>query len=320
MFSEMGPIEVDQLPPEIDGMKWYKIKCTSENYALKTGDRRWFVNRTSSRVNFDGIRKVRKCLGSFVCHHPSCSYLSTEGKKNEYKFEYMFKRHVCSSCGVFAEQMACGARKLVEFSHNTGYANVYHLGQHTYLPKVNTKEHDDYICAQIKKYPNLTPKNLQVQCVKEKINEGDIQGARNVSRKLSNTSRIRQIRSQVLKVDQNTNVQSLAAVAMFKEACDKVDKFHIFKMNDGRMNTQTDFVFKTSRLSAELGLMMDQNYTPRNSLQLEDAYFDGAHSRCLGFISLGLWLFHRSMCRILKMAAMEVRSESQENISYFWKL
>ena len=102
---------------------------------------------------------------------------------------------VCSSCGVFAEQMACEARNLVEFSHNTGYANVYHLGQHTCLPKVNTKEHDDYICAQIKKYPNLTPKNLQVQCVKEKINEGDIQGARNVSR-----------------------------------------------------NTQTDFVFKTSRL------------------------------------------------------------------------
>ena len=259
-------------------------------------------------------------MGSFVCHNPSCSYLSTEGKKNEYKFEYMFKRRVCSSCGVFAEQMACGARKLVEFSHNTGYANVYHLGQHTCLPKVNTKEHDDYICAQIKKYPNLTPKNLQVQCVKEKINEGDIQGARNVSRKLSNRSRIRQIRSQVLEVDQNTNVQSLAAVAMFKEACDKVDKFHIFKMNDGRMNTQTDFVFKTSRLSAELGLMMDENYTPRNSLQLEDAYFDGAHSRCLGFISLGLWLFHRSMCRILKLAAMEVRSESQENISYFWKL
>ena len=120
MFSEMEPVEVDQLPPEVDGMKWYKIKCTSENYALKTGDRRWFVNRTSSRVNFDGIRIVGKCLGSFVCHNPSCSYLSTEGKKNEYKFEYMFKRRVCSLCGVFAEQVACGARKLVEFSHNTG--------------------------------------------------------------------------------------------------------------------------------------------------------------------------------------------------------
>ena len=187
---------------------------------------------------------------------------------------------------------------------------------------MNTKEHDDYICAQIKKYPNLTPKNLQVQCVKEKINEGDFQGARSVSRKLSNRSRIRQIRSQVdlLEVDQNTNVQSLAAVAMFKEACDKVDKFHIYKTNDGQMNIQTDFVFKKSRLLAELGLMMDQNYIPNNTLQLEDAYFDGAHSRCQGSISLGLWLFHRSMHRILKMAAMEVRSESQENISYFWKL
>ena len=35
MFSEMDPIEVDQLPPEVDGMKWYKIKCTSANYTLK---------------------------------------------------------------------------------------------------------------------------------------------------------------------------------------------------------------------------------------------------------------------------------------------
>ena len=33
IFSEMEPIEVDQLPPDVDGMKWYKIKCTSENYA-----------------------------------------------------------------------------------------------------------------------------------------------------------------------------------------------------------------------------------------------------------------------------------------------
>ena len=320
LFSELEPVEVDQIPPEIDGMKWYKIKCTSADYAQKTSDRRWFVNRTSSRVNFSGIRKIGKCLGSFVCHNPQCSYLSTEGKKNEYKFDYMYKRHVCSSCGVFAEQLTCGARKLVEFSHNTGFANVYHLGEHSCLPKVNRKEHDDYICEQIKKHPNLTPKNLQVQCVKERINSGDIQGARSVSRKLSNRSRIRQIRSQILDIDQNTNMHSLEAVATFKAACDKVDEFHIYKMNDGRMNGGTDYVFKTSRLCGELGLMMDTNYKPQNVLQQEDAYFDGAHSRCQGFISLGLWVFHRSMRRLLKLVAMEVRSESQENISYFWKL
>ena len=115
-------------------------------------------------------------------------------------------------------------------------------------------------------------------------------------------------------------MHSLEAVATFKAACDKVDEFHIYKMNDGRMNGGTDYVFKSSRLCGELGLMMDINYKPQNVLQQEDAYFDGAHSRCQGFISLGLWVFHRSMRRLLKLAAMEVRSESQENISYFWNL
>ena len=91
-------------------------------------------------------------------------------------------------------------------------------------------------------------------------------------------------------------------------------------MNDSRMNTIPDFVFKTSRLSAELGLLMDQENEVKNVLQQEDCYFDGAHSRCRGFISLGLWLFHTSMCRLLKLACMEVRSESSEHIGLFFKL
>ena len=64
----------------------------------------------------------------------------------------------------------------------------------------------------------------------------------------------------------------MEAVAIFKEACDKSDPFHIFKMNDSRMNTLPDFVFKTSRLSAELGLLMvmDQGNEVKNVLQQED--------------------------------------------------
>ena len=124
----------------------------------------------------------------------------------------------------------------------------------------------------------------------------------------------------MLSPDQNTDHHSMEAVAIFKEACDKSDPFHIFKMNDSRMNTLPDFVFKTLRLSAELGLLMDQVNEVKNVLQQEDCYFDGAHSRCRGFISLALWLFHTSMCRLLKLACMEVRSESSEHIALFFKL
>ena len=86
----------------------------------------------------------------------------------------------------------------------------------------------------------------------------------------------------MLSPDQNTDHHSMEAVAIFKEACDKSDPFHIFKINDSRMNTLPDFVFKTS---AELGLLMDQANEVKKILQQEDCYFDGAHSRCRGFIS-----------------------------------
>ena len=83
-------------------------------------------------------------------------------------------------------------------------------------------------------------------------------GAQEIGRKLADRNRVKQLRSEMLSPDQNTDHHSMEAVAIFKEACDKSDPFHIFKMNDSRMNTLPDFVFKTSRLSAELGLLMDQ--------------------------------------------------------------
>ena len=65
--------------------------------------------------------------------------------------------------------------------------------------------------------------------------------------------------------------------------------------------------------------MMDQDVED-NPLQKEDAYFDGCHSRCTGFISLGLWVQHPSMRRVLRLACMEVRSEATEDIAIFFKL
>ena len=320
LFSEVTPEQVDHVPGEINGMKIYKIKCTSANYAAKCQDRRWFQVKTSSRVGFNGIRKIGKCQGSYVCQYSNCSFLSTEGRKNEFNFKYKYKRRVCGTCGVLAEQLPCGAVKMLELNFNTGICTVYHMGEHTCNPKINKKENDEFISEQIKKFPSLTPKNLQVHCVNEKIEDGDILGARIVGKKLADRNRIRSLRSQLLCTDPNTDVNSLSAVATLKEACDKVDKFYIYEMNDGGMNKENDFVFKTTRLSAEIALMMDQKYTPANCLQTEDAYFDGAHSRVMGYISLGLWVYNRSMTRLLQLAAMEVRSESSENIGTFFKL
>ena len=171
----------------------------------------------------------------------------------------------------------------------------------------------------MKKYPTLPPKQLQVHCVKEKVSTGDLKGAVEISRRLGNKRRLKQIRRDTIEVEQNTDIHSLSAVGIFKRGCDENDKYHIYRVNDSCMNRDPDYVFKTSKVMAEIGIQMDID-GPLNALQDEDAYFDGAHSRCKDFISLGLWVYHPSMRRLLRLANMEVRSESTEHIAMFWKL
>ena len=128
--------------------------------------------------------------------------MSTEGKPNDKLFDYLYKKKVCRSCGVFAEQKECNARKLIEFHQLKGICEVYHYGDHTCIPKEDKKGNDSYISEEIKKYPNLPPKALQVQCVKEKVSQGDIKGAQEIGRKLADRNRVRQLRSEMLSPDQ----------------------------------------------------------------------------------------------------------------------
>ena len=70
---------------------------------------------------------------------------------------------------------------------------------------------------------------------------------------------------------------------------------------------------------AQLAIDMDQN-GPEHPLQGKEAYFDGCHSRCTGYKMLTLFVYHTAMCRILRLATMEVKSESTQEISLFWEL
>ena len=56
---------------------------------------------------------------------------------------------------------------------------------------------------------------------------------------------------------------------------------------------------------AQMALHMDVDGEP-NILQMENAYFDVTHTQVYGFKSLGLWLIHPVMKKILRLASMEL--------------
>ena len=66
-------------------------------------------------------------------------------------------------------------------------------------------------------------------------------------------------------------------------------------------------------------MMMDIDNAESNPLQLvENCYFDAMHKRVHGFKSLGLWTFHPTMKKILRLASMEIHSENMRDIAQFF--
>ena len=51
-----------------------------------------------------------------------------------------------------------------------------------------------------------------------------------------------------------------------------------------------------------------------------DAYFDGYHSRCVGYKALALFVYDTAMHHILRLTTMEVTSKSTHEITIFWEL
>ena len=70
---------------------------------------------------------------------------------------------------------------------------------------------------------------------------------------------------------------------------------------------------------AEIALQMDVNGED-NILQLENAYFDATHSCVQYFKSLGMWLVHPAMKKVLCLASMEICSEYHKDIVLFLHL
>ena len=63
-------------------------------------------------------------------------------------------------------------------------------------------------------------------------------------------------------------------------------------------------MFKSAKDMLLLAAEMDQS-GEQNPIQQEAAYFDGSHSRCVGFKTLGLFVLHPGMRCLVRLASME---------------
>ena len=322
LFNKTKPKKVDFLPNNINGNVYYKVKCTIKNYTKKTADHRWFNMRTSSRKGLGrkGVRKVGTCKGSWQCTNTTCSFFIKEKKQNSWHFEYRGGSKVCYSCGLYADQVPCGARKMIEIAYGADHAIVQHIGNHSCSLQQEVVSDLDFTKKWIDRYPGLNFRDLRSEVIQHYLDSGDATEAEQAVYHITDQAFRKIKRSMKSESDlDKVEVQSLEAVGLVKEASDKVDPFHVYKINSKRLNNKPDYVMKSSSKILKLAIDMDVD-GPDNPLKSEDAFFDGSHSRCTDFISLGLWVMHTPMRCIIRLASMEVRSEKTEELTIFWEL
>ena len=135
----------------------------------------------------------------------------------------------------------------------------------------------------------------------EAVSKGNVEDGLNIAKRYT-SNRMKYLKQKISR-DMNPDQHSFEAVAIYKKELDKTDPFLIYKVNDGKMNNLPDFVFKSAKDMLLLAAEMDQS--------------GGSHSRCVGFKTLGLFVLHPGMRCLLRLASMEVRTESTKNIAMF---
>ena len=134
---------------------------------------------------------------------------------------------------------------------------------------------------------------------------------------MTDKKKISNIKKKITSTLRN-EVQSLSAVAELKSTTDTQDQYYIYKINDITLNAHMSYVFKSSRVMANIAIKMDVNGNGEDPLKHEMVYFDGMHSRVNQWKTLTAWVYHPPSRKFLRIATMECKGENAEAVKKFW--
>ena len=316
--------EVESCPKAINGFCYFKINLPEGcNKNALVSDSRRFRLRCSRSKELDRLgatRKVGWCSGSLICKNEDCPFfrMSTERNTNNWDKGIQHKKggKHCFSCGVEAFEQDCYGRKAVEFYSD--YALVYHINWHTCSLRRPRGEHDEYLEEVSRNHPGLSAGEATMEDCMEALRKNDVDEMYRRAEILSDTTRMRYIQQKQRNENHPFGKESVEALLEFAAQCKKRDPFLMFKHNFLASDNIPCYVFKTSKEALSLAADMDIDREGDSPMKSEEAYFDGQHSRCKGYVTLALYTCIPAMRKIFCLARMECHSESSATIHLFF--
>ena len=312
--SYPAAIETNKLPYDIDGFKVYKLPYDPQNRMKSTKDGRpWKTWVTTSRKGFSGTRRLAHCNGGSRCKNGDCMFKKQYGHANTTQFN---RDGTCKCCGQKGLSIKCSAVKVWEFPRNSNKVIVYHRGKHTCTAINKTQTDYDQVEQVFQANPTIKPSQAAKTGVMSALKAGkSVHEARKIADAFMNMKKVRNIKQRVRSELYPTG-HNFEALAHLKARMDQEDPLYIYKMNDRRHNSKPSFVFKASKIQAQLALAMDRD--SNEILNNEYCFVDIKHNRCASFKTLAAHVYHPLLRRMVTLATMECENEVSETIALFW--
>ena len=168
---------------------------------------------------------------------------------------------------------------MVEYHDRKQCATVYHLGTHKCHIHISHNKKREDMSTHVKTSNTtslLTANQLGRDRVGKLVAEGRFEEAKQEAMIWLDKKMVKKVinsNNPIFSMDEN----SFDAVSILKSETDKADEFYIYRINNGRLNGGSDYVFKSSHQIALLALKMDVNNEEDTGLQEENAFFDATH-------------------------------------------
>ena len=329
LFEDMDNEQVTQVPYNINGNHSYTIEVQGGKWHKAQEDGRWFLMHTSTVRRSNLVRKSGKCMGSFVCNNDNCPKFTSGKGRNTYAFTNIgLNLFECKTCGNVADRQFCGAMKLTMFYPDRNQLQVYYAGTHSCSLRMRSaytvmpeKVKKAVLKPILQKNPRATTKQISEEAAENFLRIGKPDMALQSIRIAQDRKLVAEMRQEVITRVTDRDPNSFSAVAELRKQLKSFDPYLIYKLNDGTLNDEISFVFKSSRCAAQLALEMDyQDPENRSCLREEPVYCDTMHSRVENYKNITAWVKNPITRAVMRIATMEAVHEDTPTMILFFNL
>ena len=324
LFEDMDNEQVTKVPYNINGNHCYTIEVHSGKWHKAHEDGRWFLMHTSTVRHSNLVRKSGKCMGSFVCNNDNCPKFTSGKGRNTYALTNIgLNLYECKMCENVADRHFCGAMKLTMFYPDRNQLQVYYAGTHTCSLRMRSAYTVKKAVLKpiLQKNPRATTKQISEEAAENFLRIGKPDMAVQSIRIAQDRKLVAEMKQEVITRVTDKDPNSFSAIAELRNQLKSFDPYLIYKLNDGTLNDEISFVFKTSRCAAQLAFeMYYQDPENRSCLREEPVYCDTMHSRVENYKNITAWVKNPITKAVMRIATMEAMHEDTPTMILFFNL